>query len=58
MRGAARVRCRAELPDIFLEDREVTLLDVDRPQPAGFGWFSAGESKNRGHVYHINMTCS
>ncbi|XP_068247262.1 uncharacterized protein [Palaemon carinicauda] len=43
-RGAIVITCDARLPVIYHKSTNVTLVNADQPQPAGFGWFSSGSS--------------
>lgn len=38
------VTCRAKLLSAFDETANVTFIDVNSPEPAGYGWLSAGSS--------------
>lgn len=35
--------CRAKLLSAFDETANVTFIDVNSPEPAGYGWLSAGK---------------
>ncbi|MPC88309.1 hypothetical protein E2C01_083209 [Portunus trituberculatus] len=36
--------CHVSISHVYHRTANLTLVHADHPQPAGFGWFSSGES--------------